>query len=258
MNDLPSTFAGLARSGGHEVDVDSSAKGGYTLEDHTTDRDTLNELDGVNWDFVILQENSNIPRTRSDMRERMAPAARALDGRIKKAGAQTILFVTWASLDTLAGNGIEGFVDEQEQVSAGFLAVAEELDATVAPVGAAWARSLTQRPDLDLWQYDNVHANRNGTYLAACVFYAVIYGQSPSGLDYTAGLPGDTAQFLQRVAAEVILADSAIFLPTRKTRLYCSPDPPSRCHHPRDDQSFSSLGGLYLVGWLSHSLLSFK
>jgi hypothetical protein len=139
----------------------------------------------------------------------MVPAARALDGRIKENGAQTILYMTWASLDTLAGSGVEGFVNEQEQVVARFQTVAEELNAAVAPVGAAWARSLTQRPDLDLWQYDNVHANESGTYLAACVFYAVIYGQSPVGLDYSAGLPGDTAQFLQHVAAETVLTDPA-------------------------------------------------
>jgi hypothetical protein len=145
------------------------------------------------WDFVILQENSTIPRAESDLRERMVPAARALDTRIRENGAQTILYMTWASLDTLAGSGIEGFVDEQEQVDAGFLTVAEELNATVAPVGAAWARSLTQRQDLGLWQYDNVHANESGTYLAACVFYAIIYRQSPAGLDYTAGLSDDTA-----------------------------------------------------------------
>jgi hypothetical protein len=131
------------------------------------------------WDFVILQENSTIPRAESDLRERMVPAAHALDTRIRENGAQTILYMTWASLDTLAGSGIEGFVDEQEQVDAGFLTVAEELNATVAPVGAAWARSLTQRQDLGLWQYDNVHANESGTYLAACVFMPSSTGKAP-------------------------------------------------------------------------------
>jgi len=208
MNDLPNTFAELARSSGYEVNVDSSAKGGYTLEKHAADSDTLKIIDSAGWDYVVLQENSNIPRMESERRERMYPAARALDERIRNSGAQTILLMTWGSPDTLAERGLDGFASEQEQVSAGFLTIAKELDALVAPVGIAWAKSLMQRPELELWQHDDVHASRSGTYLVACVFYAVIYQQSPKGLSYGAGLSEDTARFLQSIATETVLADS--------------------------------------------------
>jgi hypothetical protein len=37
------------------------------------------------------------------------------------------------------------------------------------------------------------------------VFYAALFGESPEGLAYTAGLPEEEAQFLQRIAAETVL-----------------------------------------------------
>jgi hypothetical protein len=47
----------------------------------------------------------------------------------------------------------------------------------------------------------------SGTYLAACVFYATIFRQSPVGLDDDDGLPAAQAHDLQSVAAATVLGD---------------------------------------------------
>jgi hypothetical protein len=57
---------------------------------------------------------------------------------------------------------------------------------------------------LDLWQADGSHPSEQGTYLAACVFYAAIFHQSPEGLSYLAGLTKETPTFLQRIAASTV------------------------------------------------------
>ena len=50
------------------------------------------------------------------------------------------------------------------------------------------------------------HTNLRGSYLAACVFYATFYGESPVGNPFRATLsPGDAA-FLQQCAAEAVFA----------------------------------------------------
>src|SRR5512135_2083048 len=61
VNDLPSTFVQLARSGGHEVEVGVAAPGGWTLADHARSPETLSTLNSAKWDFVVLQEQSQIP-----------------------------------------------------------------------------------------------------------------------------------------------------------------------------------------------------
>jgi hypothetical protein len=55
QNDLPHLFAGLAKSRGHDVQVDSYAPGGYRLAQHATDPRLLEKIDGGGWDVVVLQ-----------------------------------------------------------------------------------------------------------------------------------------------------------------------------------------------------------
>ena len=45
------------------------------------------------------------------------------------------------------------------------------------------------------------HPSPAGSYLAACVHFATLFGASPVGNEYTAGLPADDAELLQRAAA---------------------------------------------------------
>ena len=66
-----------------------------------------------------------------------------------------------------------------------------------------------QNPQLDLWQDDGSHPTEQGTYLAACVFYAVLFRQSPQGLTYGDGLAADTVRVLQTLAADTVLAEPA-------------------------------------------------
>jgi hypothetical protein len=62
-----------------------------------------------------------------------------------------------------------------------------------------------QDPQLQPWQEDGSHPTEQGTYLAACVFYAVIFQESPQGLSYTRSLSAETAHQLQGVAAGRVL-----------------------------------------------------
>ena len=207
FNDLPEVFAELARSGGHSVEVDMSAQGGQTLDGHATSRRTLEKLNDQRWNFVVLQEQSRIPAIAAQRSEQMVPAARLLKSKGSESGAGTVLFLTWASRAGLPAAGFKDYAAMQAAIEAGYLEVASEIGAFVAPVGVAWQRALEGHPELELWQRDGIHPSPEGTYLAACVFYASLLGQSPEGASYLAGLPEETARFLQAVAAETVLGD---------------------------------------------------
>jgi hypothetical protein len=209
VNSLPEIFAELARSGGHPVDVDMSAQGGQTLADHASSPSTLGKLADQSWDFVVLQEQSRIPAIAAQRRQQMVPAVHRLDDKIGESGASTVLFITWASRDGLPSAGFEDYAAMQAAIETGYLEAAGEIGAMVAPVGVAWQRALEGHPELALWQTDGIHPSLEGTYLAACVFYASLLGQSPEEASYLAGLPEETARFLQAVAAETVLGDPA-------------------------------------------------
>jgi hypothetical protein len=95
----------------------------------------------------------------------------------------------------------------QQGLFDGYMSIVHELDTRVAPVGVAWAEAHKQNPQLNLWQDDGSHPAMQGTYLAACVFYATIFDESPEGLSYRSDLSKDEAQWLQKVAADAVLQD---------------------------------------------------
>jgi hypothetical protein len=212
VNNLPDMFARLARAGGHPVETGMAATGGWTLADHLNSSATLDTLGSEQWNFVVLQEQSQVPSIPLSRGEVMYPAARSLAGLIEANGATPLFFITWAHRDGWPENGMPDYASMQTQIDYGYEAIAQELSLPLAPVGPAWSEARQQDPQLDLWQSDGSHPVVQGTYLAACVFYAVIFRQSPQGLAYRAGLPGDAAGELQTIADQTVLKDPAVWL----------------------------------------------
>jgi hypothetical protein len=209
-NDLPEMFQELARAGGHEVDVDMSAQGGWSLSDHAASALSLNKIEQQDWDCVILQERASLIIDNPE--EQSYPAIRLLYDKVSEKGATLILFMTWGPRDGLPDAGYRNYDETQAQICTGYMDIASELDVMVAPVGIAWQNAIKKDPQLNLWNVDGSHPSREGSYLSACVFYATIFQQSPEGLTYGADLPEEIAGFLQTVAAETVLVKSFFFI----------------------------------------------
>jgi len=209
VNDLPGVFTELAESGHHPVETGLLAQGGWTLADHVNNSDTQTELAAKQWDYVVLQEQSIVPALEQSRTQYMYPSARTLVQMIRDNGAEPVFFMTWGHRDGAPDFGVKDYESMQDGIIFGYLTIANELGVPVAPVGSAWKQIREEYPGINLWQDDGSHPNENGTYLAACVFYAVIFQESPEGLTYTAQIPADTAQTLQSIAASVVLADPA-------------------------------------------------
>jgi hypothetical protein len=205
VNDLPNTFAKLAKAGKHKVEVGMSAQGGLTLADHVKSTDTLNALNSQKWTYVVLQEQSQIPSVQQSRTYTMYPAARTLVKQIRDLGATPLFFLTWAHRDGWSKYGMRDYESMQYQINNGYYGIAQELNVPVAAVGSAWLAAVRAHPELTLWQDDGSHPSEEGTYLAACVFYAVIFKESPVGLTYRANLSKDIATTLQTIASKTVL-----------------------------------------------------
>ena len=212
VNDLPATFVQLAGAGGHPVATDSVAEGGATLADALASGATADKLAATKWGFVVLQEQSEIPSVAQFRDQQMYPAARSLVARIKGAGATPLFFMTWAHRDGWPENGMPDYLTMQRQIDAAYVTIAQQLGVPAAPVGFAWSTVHRTDPALTLWQDDGSHPTAAGTYLAACVFYAVIFHQSPNGLRWTDGLPPQDAQLLQATATSSVFSPAQAWL----------------------------------------------
>jgi hypothetical protein len=101
----------------------------------------------------------------------------------------------------------------QTRLAGGYSKLGRELGAQVAPAGLAWAGALRRQPSLDLWAGDGQHPGRLGSYLAACVFYALLSGRAPIQSRFTAGIEPGQARLLQQDAEKALESD----VPRRST-----------------------------------------
>jgi len=202
-NDLPSMLAQFVS----EVDerpilmYGDATIGGAALETHWNDGGALAMIQQGPWDYVVLQEGSGVHFAAPEI---FLTYAQKFDEEIKKAGAETLLFQTWASSFDPG---------EQDIIDDAYLEVSQAIGADIVPVGSAWEKALFYEPDIGLHSFDGYHPGPKGTYLAACVFYAYIYDRNPSGLPYRYVSNGASitictqaeAEFLQQIAWETVL-----------------------------------------------------
>jgi hypothetical protein len=207
VNNLPDQVRQLAEAAGEELPLLAvqEAPGGCTLRGHWENGKVLKLLEEIRWDYVVLQEQSQIGSfSREQRSQEMVPYARQLDAKIRSRGTRTVLFLTWGYKEGDRRNVPgDSYAAMQERLEQGYRELAGELAAQVAPVGLAWARARALKPELELWAGDGIHPSLPGTYLTACVFYAVLYGRDPRGIAFTAGLKASVAKFLQEVAGAV-------------------------------------------------------
>jgi hypothetical protein len=206
-NDLPQMFATLSRAGKHPVVVDMAAQGGWTLAQHLRAAQTRDKLTARQWDFVVLQEQSVVPALAAERARSMYPAARQYTAEIRELNEEPVLLLTWGRRDGLREYGFPDFRAMQEQLTSGYLAIADELGARVAPAGVAWQLGVSRDSSLALWQPDGSHPSQAGSYLTACVLYATLFRVSPVGLPAPGGLPPETARRLQDLARETVLTE---------------------------------------------------
>jgi hypothetical protein len=202
MNDLPTMLSQLAESAGIDCTCGQAAYGGFELAQHAADSRTLSRIEEEPWDVVVLQERTTILLTR--LVDRAEPAALALNEVAASAGARVLLLMMWAPF---SGTVEDGRVDaSQSEIARTTVEIAGKIGALVAPVGLAWEAVEDAYPEINLWRSDQAHASEAGTYLMACVLFATLWGQSPLGLTYVAGLSQSDALALQETAAEVVSA----------------------------------------------------
>ena len=199
VNDLPTVFRELARAAGQNVETNIVANGGETLAQHAASSDDRAVLGGSSWQYVVLQEQSEIPSVESLRQTGMYPATRSLVASARADGATPILLETWAHRDGWSDYGLT-FVSMQAAIDQGYATIAGELKVSIAPAGQVWQLVATHDPGITLWQSDGSHPTPAGTFLAACTLYARIFGPCPVGGSYTAGLSTTDAATIEAAA----------------------------------------------------------
>ncbi len=244
-NDLPNMFRQLALSLGTTVDVGVHAPGGYTLEDHYIDAASVAAIASQPWDFVALQEQSQLgafPSTGTTMGVYAAQLIQMIEA--TNECAWPVFYMTWGRENGDAQSCVNypfmcTYESMQQALRDNYVSIAVENDAYTAPVGVAWKHVRDDQPAIDLYEPDGSHPTAAGTYLAACVFYCTLFQQPCSGASYYSTLTAATATILQDIASATVL-DSLdtwnLNVPNGTDASFIVEDDPWSndviCHHP--------------------------
>jgi hypothetical protein len=214
VNDLPNTFRQLALAAGDSVMVDNNTPGGYTFNGHTTNATTLAKIMLGNWDYVVLQAQSQEPSfSPASVLANTYPGAKTLDSLVKVYNpcAETVFYMTWGRKNGDASNcafypPVCTYAGMQQRLRESYLLFSQDNNATCAPVGMAWKKVIDSFSSVNLYQADASHPSIHGTYLTACVFYATIFHKPTASNPFLpVGISNSEAFYMQQYADNTVL-----------------------------------------------------
>lgn len=216
--DLPELVASLGASAQPPVliDFDSVTVGGSSLTRLAEDA-RVHEMLRRDWDFVVLQDQSQIPggarplerdATLITLRDFYRPALQLIK-------AEAILYSTWGRRngDPNFPEQYPDFLTMTARTTEGYELYRSVMDnppllpASTSPAGAAFeAVYANDRVAFEaLYDPDGSHPSIRGSYLVSCVFYGVLTRRSSAGLQFSPdGITEEERAYFQAVADRVV------------------------------------------------------
>ena len=190
FHSLPDLIAQIAEAKGKQLIWQAHTPGGRNFERHWEEGQAAAKLRAGTWDTVVLQNQSSEPaRDPARMRE----FGLKLCAEIDEAGAEKMLFLTWAYKTKPDWINAEEhpMLDVPEKdypavmqslLADAYFNLAVETNAQVAPAGLAWELARARPPDWELHGEDGAHPGPLGSYLTAMVFYAALFDDEPTDM----------------------------------------------------------------------------
>lgn len=215
-NDLPGLFAQLAFSLGEQVETGMSAPGGYTFIGHTQLAATQQLLAQGDWDFVVLQEQSQLPSFPLEQVEAECfPYAAQLVQQARAANPCTepVFLMTWGRENGDAQNctswpPVCTYAGMQQLLRDRYVQMAVDNMAWCAPAGAVWREHRALHPSVQLYS-DGSHPSITGSYIAACTLFSTLFRRSCSAASFEpAGLPAGQGAIIRELASSIVTDSS--------------------------------------------------
>jgi hypothetical protein len=210
VNNLPQIIYDIAISLNDTLIFDSQTPGGYTLEQHSADSISTNKIRLGGWDFVVMQEQSQLPA----FIEYLSSGPYNLSHLIKEFNpcARKMYYMTWGRKNGDATNcaawpPVCTYEGMDSLLRLRYIETAINTKADLSPVGAVWNYIRTHHPLIELYQADGSHPSVAGSYAAACSFYAALFKKDPSLSSFNYSLDPSVAAVI-RNAAKLVVYDS--------------------------------------------------
>ena len=203
-NDMPLLFERISASMGKKVNVKSVTKGSATISDFADERTEVGSqaiplLKNNKWDYVIIEPSRRISPYENTVKEAELSSAKKIQELARAAGGEVLLYSVW-------GNNNGTVVEYKAVTPVNMPEVATHLmgrkphtkfmhevnlelaaalgDVKVALAGYAFENCIAKYPELNLYHSDERHPSPIGSYLAAAVIYATVFGEKVENIPY--------------------------------------------------------------------------
>jgi hypothetical protein len=213
VNNLPDVISKIAHASGDSVYYKVNAPGGYTFQQHSQDPTSLALIAEGNWDYVVLQEQSQLPSFEDgQVASEVYPYAKKLDSLIHVSSggcAGVIFYMTWGRKNGDASNcaawppvctyqGMDSLLQLRYSI------MAEDNQNTLSPVAPLWHYLRDNSPGIELYQADESHPTAAGTYAAGMSFYAMLFNKNPINNSFNYSLSTADANTIKAAAQTVV------------------------------------------------------
>ena len=214
VNDLPNLVKQIALSFGDTLVHESSTPGGSNFNAHSTNAQTLNKINQQQWDYVVLQAQSQeLSFSPFQVASDSYPYAEILVDSIfaNSSCTEPLFFMTWGRKYGDQSNcqfypPVCTYLGMQQRLRESYLDMTFTHNASCSPVGMAWKKFIEIDSTLNLYSSDNSHPSIYGSYLAACTFYSSIFKKSAVGSTYWPNaIDSASAYILQQIGSSTVL-----------------------------------------------------
>ena len=212
-NNLPDLVSSLAATDGNTLILDSHTPGGSSLSQHASNPTVLNKITSKDWDFVVLQDQSQKPSfPYQQVQSDVYPFAEILVDSIYSnyECSLPLFYATWGRQNGDAQwDSINTFEKMNTRLFNAYAYMSSQAEGMLSPIGIGFAHIKQDANAVvnfnDLYTSDGSHQSLSGSYLAACIFNNVIYDVISIGNTYVpAGINTAEATYIQGVADHVV------------------------------------------------------
>jgi hypothetical protein len=204
----------ISSSAGKTLIIDSNMPGGMTVSGHINDPTTLSKISQGTWDYVVIQEQSQIPSIDFYRYNDMYPAMNDLKVLVEQSNpcARIITYMTWGRRfggqqcdpsNTYCSPVFTDFNHMQDSLTSAYMEISDLLNIQCAPVGVTW-KNILNDTTLVLHDNDNSHPNLDGSYVAALSIYSSIWQEPSVGITFNAGLTPSRALYYQQMSDNTV------------------------------------------------------
>lgn len=212
VNNLPQLIKQVANSTGDDLNYQEHTPGGSTLKQHSTNPTVISAINQGDWDYVVLQEQSQIPAfPLSYVQAELFPYATQLVNQVKNNNAcgNVIFYMTWGRKNGDASNCSPGsylctYEGMDDKIYDRYMQMGQDNESLVSPVGRVWKALRQQYPALELYQSDESHPSDLGSMAAAYTFYTTIFKKDPTLVSFNGNLSSADALILKQVVKNVV------------------------------------------------------